>query len=200
MYQFEAELRRWSLRRSETRTFEEFYKNIETLYLLKDLQFLISYIDPRDNDLLPINNNDNFGRAISTAKPLLRLIIQRKGMYNVVYFYLIFCNEEFVHATYMEFLWYDLSLSSFVCASGFIVKVLTVTNQPLYTFNIICVSVVVRGGGHDVYLYIACVVLFISDSTVGAERMVFCGCFYDCKKKMVHHNVYCKERRYRSLN
>lgn len=80
-FQFEAELRRWSMRRAETRNFEEFYKSIETLYLLKNLQFLISYIDPRDNDLLPINNDDNFGRAISKAKPLLRLIIQRKGKY-----------------------------------------------------------------------------------------------------------------------
>lgn len=43
------------------------------------MQFLISYVDPRDNDLLPINNDDNFGRAISTARPLLRIILQRKG-------------------------------------------------------------------------------------------------------------------------
>lgn len=40
---------------------------------------LLSYIDPQDNDLLPINNDDNFGRALKTAKPLLRLIVQRKG-------------------------------------------------------------------------------------------------------------------------
>lgn len=49
---------------------------------MKNLQFLISYIDPRDNDLLPINNDDNFGRAISTAKPILRVIVQRKGKLN----------------------------------------------------------------------------------------------------------------------
>lgn len=42
-------------------------------------QVLLSYIDPQDNDLLPINNDDNFGRALKTAKPLLRLIVQRKG-------------------------------------------------------------------------------------------------------------------------
>lgn len=46
---------------------------------MKNLQFLISYIDPRDMDLLPINNDDNYGRAISTAKPILRVIVQRKG-------------------------------------------------------------------------------------------------------------------------
>lgn len=43
---------------------------------------LLSYIDPQDNDLLPINNDDNFGRALKTAKPLLRLIVQRKGKLN----------------------------------------------------------------------------------------------------------------------
>lgn len=53
---------------------------VERFYNLKDLEFLLSYIDPHDNDLLPINNDDNFTRALSTAKPLLRLIVQRKGM------------------------------------------------------------------------------------------------------------------------
>lgn len=77
--QFEAEQRRWSIRRSEPCTFEEFYKQVKSLFLLVDLQFLISYVDPSDNDLLPINNDDNFGRALSTARPLLRIIIQRKG-------------------------------------------------------------------------------------------------------------------------
>lgn len=52
---------------------------IERLHQLNNIEFLISYVDPRDNDLLPINNDDNFGRAMSTAKPLLRVIVQRKG-------------------------------------------------------------------------------------------------------------------------
>lgn len=77
--QFDAEFRRWSMKRSETRIFDDFHKQVEKLHQMKNLQFLISYIDPRDNDLLPINNDDNFIRAISTAKPILRLIIQRKG-------------------------------------------------------------------------------------------------------------------------
>lgn len=41
--------------------------------------FHISYIDPRDNDLLPINNDDNYHRALTTARPLMRIIIQKKG-------------------------------------------------------------------------------------------------------------------------
>lgn len=78
-FQFDAEFRRWSVKRSEAKTFEEFCKIVERLHHLNNLQFLISYVDPRDNDLLPINNDDNYGRALSTAKPLLRVMVQRKG-------------------------------------------------------------------------------------------------------------------------
>jgi len=46
---------------------------------LTGVPFLISYIDPRDNDLLPINNDDNYHRALTTARPLMRIIIQKKG-------------------------------------------------------------------------------------------------------------------------
>lgn len=78
--QFDAEFRRWSIKRSETtHTFNDFYSSIERLHKISGLAFLISYIDPRDNDLLPINNDDNFNRALTTARPLLRLIIQKKG-------------------------------------------------------------------------------------------------------------------------
>lgn len=82
--QFDAEFRRWSMKRAETRVFDDFHKQVEKLHQMKNLQFLISYIDPRDNDLLPINNDDNFIRAISTAKPILRIIIQRKGKDNIL--------------------------------------------------------------------------------------------------------------------
>ncbi|CRK87523.1 CLUMA_CG001324, isoform A [Clunio marinus] len=77
---FDAEFRRWSIKRNETtHTFDDFQNSIEHLHKLNGLAFLISYIDPRDNDLLPINNDDNFHRALTTARPLLRLIIQKKG-------------------------------------------------------------------------------------------------------------------------
>lgn len=80
--QFDAEFRRWSIKRSEVKCFQEFYKMINGLHRINDTELLISYIDPRDNDLLPINNDDNLLRAASTAQPLLRLIVQRKGMYR----------------------------------------------------------------------------------------------------------------------
>lgn len=83
IFQFDAEFRRWSIKRSEIKTFEDFSSLVQRLHQLNNMEFLISYIDPRDNDLLPINNDDNFGRAISTAKPLLRVIVQRKGINRV---------------------------------------------------------------------------------------------------------------------
>jgi partitioning defective protein 6 len=79
LQQFDAEFRRWSCKRHEHNSFEEFQCLIEKLHKLERSQLLISYIDPRDNDLLPINNDDNFGRALSIARPLLRVIVQRKG-------------------------------------------------------------------------------------------------------------------------
>lgn len=43
------------------------------------MPFVASYTDPKDGDLLPLNNDDNLGIALQKAKPLLRVIIQRKG-------------------------------------------------------------------------------------------------------------------------
>lgn len=60
-------------------TFDEFYSTIERYHKLNGVAFLISYIDPRDNDLLPINNDDNYHRALTHARPLLRIIVQKKG-------------------------------------------------------------------------------------------------------------------------
>lgn len=81
---FDAEFRRWSIKRSETHNFDGFSGLVKRLHRLDNTQFLISYIDPRDNDLLPINNDDNFGRAINIARPLLRVIIQRKDSLELI--------------------------------------------------------------------------------------------------------------------
>ncbi|XP_014260223.1 partitioning defective protein 6 [Cimex lectularius] len=76
---FDAEFRRFSLSRDATTKYEDLKTLLEKLHRLSDTAFLISYTDPRDGDLLPINNDDNLSRALQTAKPLLRVIIQRKG-------------------------------------------------------------------------------------------------------------------------
>lgn len=63
--------------------FEEFQSMIQGLHRLKDIPFIVCYTDPKDGDLLPINNDDNYTLAISTAHPILRLMIQRKGNMEV---------------------------------------------------------------------------------------------------------------------
>ena len=60
-------------------TFEEFRSLLEKLHQIEDIPFLISYTDPKDGDLLPINNDDNFSLALQNARPLLRVLLQRKG-------------------------------------------------------------------------------------------------------------------------
>ncbi|XP_077283628.1 partitioning defective protein 6 [Arctopsyche grandis] len=76
---FDAEFRRFSIARAEIPKYEEFRSFVERLHGIVGIAFLVSYTDPRDGDLLPINNDDNLGRALHTARPLLRVIIQRKG-------------------------------------------------------------------------------------------------------------------------
>ena len=77
--QFDAEFRRFSISKDEASRYEDFKNLVEKLHRLTDVPFLISYTDPRDGDLLPINNDDTLGRALLNARPLLRVIIQRKG-------------------------------------------------------------------------------------------------------------------------
>lgn len=56
---------------------------IERLHSLKEITFLISYTDPRDGDQLPINNDENLRRALTNARPMLRIFVQRKGKQNI---------------------------------------------------------------------------------------------------------------------
>lgn len=60
-------------------------KTIEHFHKLFTIPFNIFYADPVHGDLLPINNDVNFGLAISSAKPLLRLFVQRKGNVTLLF-------------------------------------------------------------------------------------------------------------------
>ena len=107
LLQFEAEFRRFSLSRSVRLSFDEFYNIIEKLHNLRKLPFLVTYTD-REGDLLPINNNENFHKALATARPILRLCIQRKG--NVVMIVCIFCILQWIH---VPFRLYECVLQAF---------------------------------------------------------------------------------------
>ena len=77
-HQFGAEFRRFSLDRSKPGRFDEFYGLLQHVHRIPNVELLVGYADVH-GDLLPINNDDNYHKAISTASPLLRLFLQRKG-------------------------------------------------------------------------------------------------------------------------
>ncbi|XP_061912601.1 par-6 family cell polarity regulator gamma b isoform X2 [Entelurus aequoreus] len=72
-----AEFRRFSVDRLKPGKFEEFYKLILHVHRIANMEVMIGYADVH-GDLLPINNDDNFCKAVSTAHPLLRVFIQRQ--------------------------------------------------------------------------------------------------------------------------
>uniref|UniRef100_A0A7N6BTG7 Par-6 partitioning defective 6 homolog beta (C. elegans) n=1 Tax=Anabas testudineus TaxID=64144 RepID=A0A7N6BTG7_ANATE len=74
---FGAEFRRFSLDRSKPGRFDEFYGLLQHVHRIPNVELLVGYADVH-GDLLPINNDDNYQKAISTASPLLRLFLQRK--------------------------------------------------------------------------------------------------------------------------
>lgn len=78
LLQYGAEFRRFSVDRLKPGKFEEFYKLIMTIHRIANMEVMIGYADVH-GDLLPINNDENFCKAVSTAHPLLRLFIQRQG-------------------------------------------------------------------------------------------------------------------------
>lgn len=76
--QFHAEYRRFGLKVTEKPpNFENFNVLVRKLHGLSNISYAICYIDPSDNELLPINNDANFGWALKTAPGILRIIIQR---------------------------------------------------------------------------------------------------------------------------
>uniref|UniRef100_A0A671M7J4 Partitioning defective 6 homolog alpha-like n=1 Tax=Sinocyclocheilus anshuiensis TaxID=1608454 RepID=A0A671M7J4_9TELE len=76
---FEAEYRRFALKRNGAGGFQAFYQLLQTIHRIPGVDVLLGYADIH-GDLLPINNDDNFHKALSLANPLLRIIIQRRDV------------------------------------------------------------------------------------------------------------------------
>lgn len=66
------------MKRSCTGSFQDFYRLLQTVHQIPRVDVLLGYTDIH-GDLLPINNDDNYHKALSSANPLLRVIIQKKG-------------------------------------------------------------------------------------------------------------------------
>jgi len=62
---------------------------VEKIHKLENIPFTTWYTDVH-GDLLPINNDVNLSVALTTAKPLLRLFVQRKGKLYIILAYLEF--------------------------------------------------------------------------------------------------------------
>ncbi|XP_053808585.1 partitioning defective 6 homolog alpha isoform X4 [Vidua macroura] len=74
---FDAEFRRFAMKRSGAGSFQDFYQLLQTVHQIPRVDVLLGYTDIH-GDLLPINNDDNYHKALSSANPLLRVIIQKK--------------------------------------------------------------------------------------------------------------------------
>ncbi|XP_037307001.2 partitioning defective 6 homolog alpha [Pungitius pungitius] len=81
---FEAEYRRFALKRNGPGGFQEFYRLLQTIHRVPGADVLLGYADVH-GDLLPINNDDNFHKAVSAANPLLRIIITKKEGEPIVF-------------------------------------------------------------------------------------------------------------------
>uniref|UniRef100_A0ABI7VSY6 Par-6 family cell polarity regulator gamma n=1 Tax=Felis catus TaxID=9685 RepID=A0ABI7VSY6_FELCA len=78
---FGAEFRRFSLDRQKPGKFEDFYNLVVHTHHISNTDVTIGYADVH-GDLLPINNDDNFCKAVSSANPLLRVFIQKREFFD----------------------------------------------------------------------------------------------------------------------
>ncbi|CAL8292103.1 unnamed protein product [Boreogadus saida] len=81
---FDAEYRRFALKRSGAGSFQEFYRLLQSVHRIPGTDLMLGYADIH-GDLLPINNDDNFQKAVSSANPLLRIILTRKEDEPIVF-------------------------------------------------------------------------------------------------------------------
>lgn len=75
---FDSEWRRFSIPLSAGVTYDGFRSLVEKLHHLESVQFTLCY-NSVSGDLLPITNDDNLRKSFESARPLLRLLIQRRG-------------------------------------------------------------------------------------------------------------------------
>ncbi|MFH4976440.1 hypothetical protein AB6A40_003149 [Gnathostoma spinigerum] len=77
---FDSEWRRFSVKFTPTNppSYTEFRSLVEGLHSLHNIPFTLCYTSSA-GDLLPITNDENFRKSFESAKPTLRLLIQRKG-------------------------------------------------------------------------------------------------------------------------
>lgn len=78
-----VEFRRYALKQDDVKSFDNLYKQLEAKHHLGAIPFVVFYTDPEDPDgLLPINNDDNLAKAISSAKYIIITDHRDESNYN----------------------------------------------------------------------------------------------------------------------
>jgi partitioning defective protein 6 len=76
---FECEFRRFNINRTILTQYNEFNQLVkESHNLPSDMHFTLSYVNPRNGDLLPINNDENMSVAFLSAMPLIKIYVYRE--------------------------------------------------------------------------------------------------------------------------
>ncbi|CAM4683379.1 unnamed protein product, partial [Lepidochelys olivacea] len=70
--EFDTEFHHFAMKRSSVGGFQEFYQLIQTVHQIPCVDVLLGYMD-----IAAHNNDDNYHKALSSANPLLRIIIQK---------------------------------------------------------------------------------------------------------------------------
>jgi len=79
------DIRRYSVQKEAISTLDEFIEMITESHRIVNKQVLISYTDPIEKDELPITNDNNLRKAISTSKNMLRVQIFKHSDADMMY-------------------------------------------------------------------------------------------------------------------
>ncbi|CAM5120766.1 unnamed protein product, partial [Natator depressus] len=69
---FDAEFHHFAMKCSSVGGFQEFYQLIQTVHQIPCMDVLLGYMD-----IAAHNDDDNYHKVLSSANPLLRIIIQK---------------------------------------------------------------------------------------------------------------------------
>lgn len=82
---FYNDIRRYTIEKDHVSSLEDFLSILITIHRIPEKSVLISYTDPIEKDELPITNNNNLQKAISTSKSMLRVQLYKETDADMMY-------------------------------------------------------------------------------------------------------------------
>ncbi|KAL5263308.1 hypothetical protein ACHWQZ_G008628 [Mnemiopsis leidyi] len=79
------DIRRYSIEKDQITSLEDFLAIVTNIHRIPEKTVLISYTDPIEKDELPITNNNNLEKAISTSKSMLRVHLFKESDADLMY-------------------------------------------------------------------------------------------------------------------